>query len=85
MKRVSLIVLMVAAMLALMGLTAAPAFAAGSSPPAVGGQNGDVCGGQGNSVGSIAPASSSGSTPGSVGAPVGAGCSSGCSSTKGQH
>jgi hypothetical protein len=82
MKRVSFLVL-VAAMLALMVLTAAPAFAA-DSPPAVGAQNGGVCGGQGNGVGVVTPVGVGGITPGSVGAP-GGGCSSGCSSSKGQR
>jgi hypothetical protein len=79
MKRISLLVLMVATMLTVMGLTAAPAFAAQSSLPGVGGQSGGVCGGQGNSVGTIVPGGIVGSAPGGQRG----GCSSGCSSGKG--
>ncbi len=79
MKRLSLLVLLVAAILALMVLTAAPAFAA-DSPPAVGGQSGGTCSGQGSNAGVILPPGSSGIPPGGVGGPGGGGCSSGCSS-----
>jgi hypothetical protein len=83
MRRISLLVWMIIAMIALMGLTAAPALAA-DSPPAVGEQSSSgVCGDKGNSVGVITPPGAP--TPGSVDVPAGAGCSSGCSSTKGQR
>lgn len=62
MKRISLLVLMTAAMVAPMVLSAAPAFAA-DSPPAVGGQSGCACSGQGSNAGVILPPGSSGIPP----------------------
>ncbi len=59
MKRISLSVLMTAAMVALMVLSAAPSFAA-DSPPAVGGQRSGACSVQGSNAGVILPPGSSG-------------------------
>jgi hypothetical protein len=73
MKRVSLVMLMGAAMVVLMVLSAAPAFAA-NSPPSSG-----PCSTQNGSIPTVSSPSTGGGSQQGVGQP--GGCSGGCSST----